>query len=222
MEDPFLLRHTNAAELHIIRHGDAIPETDEIIPGGIYDDLPLSAIGRVQAEAVGERLNKISFDAIYSSPLKRCLQTAAPLVQRTGLQPTIIPGIKEIQQGELFSLKDLDKAALTERLRERQEHVIRLAGTSGSWDSIEGSESSKAFRKRVVASLDEIARNHIGQRVAIFAHGGVVNAYVAEVLGLEKDFFYPAANTSITVVRVADNHRVLFVLNDFSHVVRHA
>ena len=51
MEDPFLLQRNHAAELFIVRHGDAIPGADEIIPGGIYDDLPLSRIGREQAIA---------------------------------------------------------------------------------------------------------------------------------------------------------------------------
>jgi broad specificity phosphatase PhoE len=53
-----------------------------------------------------------------------------------------------------------------------------------------------------------------------FAHGGVINAYVAEVLGLQKDFFFPAANTSITVVRAAGKHRVLYILNDVGHIKR--
>jgi hypothetical protein len=48
----------------------------------------------------------------------------------------------------------------------------------------------------------------------------VINAYVAEVLGLQKDFFFPAANTSITVVRASGKHRVLYVLNDLSHIKR--
>ena len=78
-----------------------------------------------------------------------------------------------------------------------------------------------AFRKRVVETLDEIAGNHIGQRVLAFAHGGVVNAYMAEVLGLQKDFFFPAANTSITVIKVLGKHRVLYVLNDIAHIKRH-
>jgi len=53
-----------------------------------------------------------------------------------------------------------------------------------------------------------------------FAHGGVINAYVAEVLGLKKDFFFPAANTSITIVRTSDKHRVLYVLNDIAHIMK--
>jgi probable phosphoglycerate mutase len=222
-QDPFLIRREHAAEIFIIRHGDAIPGEEEIIPSGIYDDLPLSRLGRAQALALAERLGSVHFDALYTSPLRRCQETAAPLAERIGLTPIIVPGLKEIHLGEIRSMpEDIENlAALTQALKERQNDIVRLAGATGNWNAIHGSESSKAFRGRVVEALDAIAGKHIGQRVAAFAHGGVVNAYVAEVLGLDKEFFYPAANTSITVVRVAGKHRVLYVLNDLSHVTPH-
>ena len=67
MEDPFLLQHNHAAELFIVRHGDAIPGADEIIPSGIYDDLPLSRIGREQAVALAERLRLVVLIDLDSS-----------------------------------------------------------------------------------------------------------------------------------------------------------
>lgn len=224
MDDPFLFQRANAAELFIVRHADAIPGEDEIIPSGIYDDLPLSRLGREQAQALAERLSSSSFDAMYSSPLRRCLETAAPLAELLGIKPVIIEGLKEIRLGNIRPLPNdgHDLAALTKALQERQVDIVRLAGEVGHFDVIPDSESSAAFRKRVVETLDEIARNHIGQRVLAFAHGGVVNAYVAEVLGLQKEFFYPAANTSITVVRVSGKHRVLYVLNDIGHIMRYS
>ena len=222
MEDPFLLKHINAAELFIVRHADAIPGADEIIPGGIYDDLPLSSIGREQARALAERLGSTSFNTIYSSPLKRCLETAAPLAERLGLEPVIVADLAEIRLGEVASLPQdgNDLEALTKALQARQLEIIRIAGTTGNWDAIAGSEPSKEFRKRVVRALDDIANHHIGERVLVFAHGGVVNAYAAEVLGLDREFFYPAANTAITVVRVSGTRRVLFVLNDLGHLAQ--
>lgn len=223
MEDPFLLRHNNAAELFIVRHADAIPAADEIIPGGVYDDLPLSQLGREQAQNLAERLSDTSFNAIYSSPLKRCLETAAPLAERLGLAPIIVPDLREIGLGNVLPLpedsKDLE--ALTRTLKARQLEMIHLAGSSGSWDSLGDNEPSKEFRRRVVEAMDDIANKHVGERILVFAHAGVINAYVAEVLGLEKDFFFPTANTSITVVRVRDRQRVLYVLNDLAHVRRH-
>ena len=223
MDDPFLFRHQNAAELWLIRHGDAIPGPEEIIPSGVYDDLPLSGVGREQASALAERLGEMRFDAIYSSPLKRCQQTAAPLAERLNLTPVIVPAITEIRIGEIRPLPDdlNDLQALTKALQERQIDIVRIAGEEGNWDAIKNSERSKDFRGRVVTAIDEIAGKHSGQRVLLFAHGGVINAYAADVLGLEKDFFFPCANTSITIVRAAGTRRVLYVMNDVAHVKRH-
>ncbi|MBO0795965.1 MAG: histidine phosphatase family protein, partial [Ktedonobacteraceae bacterium] len=59
-----------------------------------------------------------------------------------------------------------------------------------------------------------------GERVLIFSHGGVINAYAAEVLGLDRDFFFPSANTAITVVRASGTQRVLYTMNDIAHLHR--
>jgi probable phosphoglycerate mutase len=220
--DPFLLRRANAAELLLIRHGDAIPTADEIIPSGVYDDLPLSSIGRRQVHLLTERLKEQQFDAIYSSPLLRCQQTAEPLAKALGLTPIIVEGIREIRLGRIITLpepgpgEDLD--ILTKALHERQAEITRRAAREGNWDAVGDNEPSKAFRQRVVESIDAIAQQHIGQRVLVFAHGGTINAYAAEALGLERDFFFPCANTSITIVRANGTHRVVFTLNDVGHL----
>jgi 2,3-bisphosphoglycerate-dependent phosphoglycerate mutase len=220
--DPFLFQRQSAAELMLIRHGDAIPGPEEIIPSGIYDDLPLSQKGREQARAVAERLKNMRFDAAYSSPLRRCQETAAPLIEQSKLALTIIEGIKEVTLNEIIPMPTVKEGdnlvVLTKALQARQVEIIRGAGSTGSWDTLPGSESSKAFRKRVVDSIDEIANNHIGQRVVLFTHGGVINAYAAEVLGLDKEFFFPSANTSLTLVHVAGTKRVLYFLNDIAHL----
>ncbi len=224
MDDPFLFRSKNASELWLIRHGDAIPGPDEIIPSGIYDDLPLSKIGREQARSLAERLGETRFDAIYTSPLKRCQQTAAPLAERLNLTPVIVPDLREIYIGEIRPLPTdtNDLEALSKALQERQIDIVRIAGENGNWDAIKNSEPASEFRHRIITALDDIAANHGGQRVLVFAHGGVINAYAAAVLGLQKDFFFPCGNTSITVVRVAGSRRVLYVMNDIAHVKRHA
>jgi 2,3-bisphosphoglycerate-dependent phosphoglycerate mutase len=223
MNDPLLLRRAYAAELYLIRHGDAIPGPDEIIPSGIYDDLPLSKEGREQAQKLAERLRKTHFDAVYSSPLRRCQETAAPLLSHIDLKASIIDDIKEISGDGLVDLPKVqsgdDLEVLTKALQARQMEIIRLVGNSGRWDEISSQESSKDFRQRVITAIDGIAQQHIGERVLVFCHGGVINAYVADVLGLEIDFFFPCANTSITVVRVHPEKRVLYVLNDISHVL---
>src|SRR6266480_6934274 len=220
MIDPFLIDRSQAAELYLIRHADALPGADEIISGDTYHDLPLSRTGREQAQLLADRLKHGEFQAIYSSPLRRCLQTAAPVIEHLELTPTIIENLREIRLGRNVPLPDHDPALLAATLRELQRKTSRQAAVSGSWDTIPGSEGSKAFRERVVTAVDEIASHHIGERVLVFAHGGVINAYVAEVLGLDKDFFFPCGNTSITAVRATSELRVLFFLNDITHLQR--
>ena len=143
-------------------------------------------------------------------------------MERCANKQRIAEGLKEIKLGNIHPLPDdsQDLAALTKALKERQLDIVRVAGETGHWDAIPDSEQSIAFRKRVVETLDEIASKHIGQRIIAFAHGGVINAYIAEVLGLQKDFFFPAANTSITIVRASYKHRVLYVLNYIGHIMR--
>lgn len=220
--DPFLLRRSNAAEMFLIRHADAIPEADEIIPSGVYDNLPLSRVGREQAQLLAERLKDIRFDAAYSSPLRRCQETAAPLLKYLGLQLTLIEGLAELRIGEIRPIPVVQKGdnldILTKAIHERQLDIIRIVGLTGSWDSLTNSEPAQEFRQRVVGAIDEIAGRHIGQRILIFAHGGVINTYASEVLSINKDFFFPCANTSITVVRAWNDHRVVFTLNDVAHL----
>ncbi|WP_165423374.1 histidine phosphatase family protein [Ktedonosporobacter rubrisoli] len=222
MQDPFLARHEHAAELYLIRHGDAIPGPDEIIPSGIYNNLPLSQKGRSQAQALARRLKNVSFAAAYSSPLKRCLETGAPLLEQLDMQAILVEELKEVRLGSITPVPEFqqgdDLTPLTEALRARQAEIVRLAASTGTWDSIPNSEASRAFRQRIASALDEIAQRHIGERILVFAHAGVINAYAAEVLGLAKDFFFPCANTSITIVRAADQQRVLYVLNDIAHL----
>ncbi|MBA2680759.1 MAG: histidine phosphatase family protein [Ktedonobacteraceae bacterium] len=220
--DPFLFRRESATELYLIRHGDAIPGPDEIIPSGVYDDLPLSREGREQARKLAERLKNTRFDAAYSSPLRRCRETGEPLLRHLDLQPSIIDELKEIHIGDVVDILKVQEGdnrnALSQALQRRQVETVRIAASSGNWDTIGSDESSKGFRKRVVDAVDSIVERHRGQRVIVFCHGGVINAYAAEVLGLDKEFFFPTVNTSITIIRATTERRVLYVLNDVAHL----
>jgi broad specificity phosphatase PhoE len=217
---PFLSRKSGAAELYLIRHGDALPAGDEIVPGGTYDDQPLSQLGRQQAEAVTARLAALPFDAIYSSPYRRARETAAPLAERQSLEVQLEPGIREIRLGQVGEglPQGVSPDAYALALRERLDEIVRRVAASGYWSSIPNSEPSGEFRARVKTAIDRLAEHHVGQRVALFSHGGVINAYLAITLGLDRDFFFPPVNTSISVVRVKGETRVLLGLNDVCHL----
>ena len=217
---PFLSRKNGATEIYLIRHGDALPAGDEIVPGGTYDDQPLSQLGRQQAEAVAARLASIPFDVIYSSPYRRARETAAPLAHRQGLDVRIETEIREIRLGTVGGglPKSVSPDEYSAALRARLDEIVRLVAVSGYWSSIPGSEPSTDFRARISLAIDGLAARHAGQRMAVFSHGGVINGYLAITLGLERDYFFPVLNTSVSVVRVQGSRRVLVGLNDICHL----
>jgi probable phosphoglycerate mutase len=220
IEQPFMSRKSGATEIYLIRHGDALPAGDEIVPGGTYDDQPLSSLGRQQAAALASRLQNSAFDAIYSSNYRRARETAEALAQPRGLEVVIEPEVREIRLGQIGGglPKDVSNEEYAKALRARLDEIVRLVARSGYWSSIPGSEPAAEFRARILAAIDTLAARHAGQRIAIFSHGGVINGYLAQVLGLERDFFFPILNTSVSIVRVKGDRRVLLGLNDVCHL----
>ena len=79
-------------------------------------------------------------------------------------------------------------------------------------------ESSAAIRARMQEAVEAIVAAHPGARVALVSHAGAINAYLASLLGLTSDFFFPAGNTSISTVRARDGRRLLVSINDIAHL----
>lgn len=217
--DPFLNPKYGGTEIYLIRHADALPDVEELRPGD-YDAQALSALGRQQAGALAARLRDLRFDALYSSPLLRTRQTAAPLAEALGLMVEAVDDLREIALGRVGpALPDgATPDEVAAHLRDRLRDIALRAGETGSWGSIPGSEEPTSFRTRVADAHDALAARHPGGRIACFGHGGTINAYVATVLGLERDFFFPVANTAISIVRVKGDRRVVLSLNDVCHL----
>jgi broad specificity phosphatase PhoE len=217
--DPFLNPRYGATEIYLIRHGDAVPDPADLLPGD-YDDQNLSALGRRQAEALADRLREVRFDALYTSPLRRTRQTAEPLARALGLEPLVLEGLREIRLGGIgATLPDgATPAEVADNLRERLRLIAGRAAATGTWDSIPDSEPSAAFRARVVAAHEHAATRHPGGRIACFEHGGTINSFAAAVLGLQRDFFFPVANTAVSIVRLKGARRVVLALNDVAHL----
>lgn len=219
--DPFLSLKRGGTEVYLIRHADALPGAEELVAGG-YDDQALSELGRRQAAALAERLRALPLAAIYSSPLGRAVQTAAPTAHALGLEVQIDADLREVELGPIGpeAFAGATPGERAEALRARLRDIAVLALGSGKWSSIPGTEPSAHLRARVTQAVGRIAAAHPGQRVAIISHGGAINAYLAALLDIERDYFFPAANTAISVVRLKGEQRLLLTLNDIAHLQR--
>ena len=191
-------------ELLLIRH--ALPVRVELTEGPA--DPPLAELGHQQAKALADWLASEPIDAIYTSPLQRALETAAPLAAATGLGPVVDEDLAEYDRhaSEYIPMEEL-----------RAEGGERWEQAIADW-SLGGEEMTLWF-DGVVTAVERVVEAHPGQTVAIVAHGGVVNAYVAHVLGLGRRMFFEPAYTSISRVLAArSGHRQLRSVNETAHV----
>jgi 2,3-bisphosphoglycerate-dependent phosphoglycerate mutase len=70
----------------------------------------------------------------------------------------------------------------------------------------------------VVGAIDGIAATHAGHSVLVVCHAGVINAYLAEVLGIVRSTFTIIENTSVTLVRHGEGQRIILAVNDAHHL----
>lgn len=218
-DDPFLSLKNGGTEIYLIRHADALPAANEVADGG-YDDQALSELGRRQAEALAASIREVPLAAIYSSPIGRARETAAAVAAATGLEVRIEPEWREVELGPIGPALNsgISQEELSRLLKRRLAEIAAVAVTTGRWDSIPGSEPSAQLRARLTAAAHRLARQHRGERIAMVSHAGSINAYLAALLGLANDYFFPAANTSISIVRVKDQRHMLLALNDVHHL----
>lgn len=193
-------------EIILIRH--AIPVRKELETGPA--DPELSPAGHTQSELLADYLSSETIDAVYASPMRRARETAAPLARRLDLDVTIVDGVAEFDRNsEWYVPVEELKAANDPRWHEL---------VSGRWNGTDESETE--FVERVVSSVESIIDRHSSQRVAVICHGGVINAYVARILGLgnQRGFFYPNYTSIHRIAAARSGERSVVTLNETSHL----
>lgn len=193
-----------ATELLLIRHGQAEPlrPSEAFEPKDV--DLPLTERGLSQATALATRLQQRDVAAIYTSPLRRTRETAEVLAHALDLPISEDPRLREVEIAGVGSVGMHDLA--------------EIAIANGGWSHLRGTESSHDVRTRMQEALNAIVAARPGKRVAVVSHAGAINAYLASLLGLNSDFFFPAGNTSVSIVRARDALRLIVTINDIAHL----
>jgi probable phosphomutase (TIGR03848 family) len=165
--------------LLLIRHG----ENDWVGTNrlaGRTNGVHLNDKGRAQSARLTELLKDLPISAIYSSPLERCLQTAAPVAAALG-QPVIEEaGILEVDYGEWQGgdLKELSKLP--------EWHSVQHYPSSFRFP---GGETLYQTQSRAVWAIERIVQNHPNQLVALFSHGDVIRTALAHFMGTPLDLF---------------------------------
>jgi probable phosphoglycerate mutase len=205
----------DATEVLLVRHGasqDKIPgEAFEMVEG--HSDPALSPVGEQQAQAVAARLAQDPPAALFITLLQRTAQTAAPLAAATGLRPTVIPELSEVNLG------DWEGGEL--RIRSAKgDPLVAAIFEQQRWDVIPNAESAEAFAERTRAGLLRVVELTGPGRVAVaVVHGGVIGELARQATGAPRLAFVHAENTSISrVVVFGDGRWLLRSFNDTAHL----
>jgi broad specificity phosphatase PhoE len=195
-------------ELLLVRHAEPV----RVAPGSspAPADPGLTDRGRVQAMRLASWLDDEQLDALLASPLRRARETADLVGNTLGLDVEIVDGLMEYDA-------HADAYIPVEELRETRDHHWR-AMIEGRWEEL-GGEPPDQFRARIVPCVDEVIGRFPGCRVAAVCHGGVINVYLAALLGLERHLWFEPGYTSITRVAAArTGERSLVTLNETAHL----
>jgi broad specificity phosphatase PhoE len=202
--------------LYLIRHGkaDVRSSGEATTSRGVVADPPLDATGREQASLLARRLRRMPGPAaIYCSTLTRARQTIEPFVDETGVAVTYDESLAEWYAGD-WEFKEFE-----ELLAEHPEMPRRVLLQDPVFHLAPAGEPFDDFQRRVIDTIEVALGAHPDGDVWIVCHGGVINAYLSWILGLEgQDMFFLPPNTSINTVKVTGDRRTLWFLADDAHV----
>lgn len=179
-----------------------------------WTDSELTKMGHEQAKLVAKKLKDIKIDLLYSSSMKRTLQTARYIADVKGLPIVRTDKLKEINGGDWEGLKFEDLPELYKDAYETWEHRPHE-------HKMPNGESMDEFLARLIAEVETIIRNNLGKTVCVVTHGTAIKALMCFFLGkdLEEMALIPwYDNTSITVVEKEENRYTITIEGDASHL----
>jgi len=178
----------------LIRHS-LTPETGKRL-SSTDPDIPLSPEGRSLAEALGSSLAAVPLNAVYTSPHRRCVETATAVAKGRRLRPRVNRSFVEADYGKWLGrpLKSLY------RLKAWQELML----TPSRFRFPDG-ETLQEVQDRAVNGIESLASKHADGAIAISTHGDVVKVILAYYLGVPLDLSHriDPMPASVSVVDVS-------------------
>ncbi len=199
----------------LIRHGQTVWHSDGIERAEGRAEVDLDEIGVRQARATAARLNPWEISAIYSSPLKRALNTASIMAARRGSTAQPEPGLIDIDYGKWQGMTHQEAQADDPNLYGlwlKRPQLVTFPGGEGLAD----------VRKRVVSAVEALTPKHDGQTVVLVSHKVVIKVLLCHFLGLDDTHFwrFQQGFCTVNVVEVDGSSAVVHLINDACHLER--
>lgn len=161
--------------IYLVRHGATEWNHDKRAQG--HADIDLDAEGHRQAIAVAQELAHLEIDAVYTSDLKRAVDTARPIAETHGLEVRIDPAFREIDQGDWTGL----------HVDEIKQRWPEMWGPARHFTARPDGESPQQVRERALAGLTRVVSDVADGTAVVVSHGGTIRWIAAEALGYDDE-----------------------------------
>lgn len=200
--------------LLLCRHGESTWNAARRIQGQSPLAGGLSELGRRQAQRLAERLRSAGVDVLYSSDLRRALETAQEVGAVLGLRIRLDPRWREVDLG---LWQGLTGTQVQERWPEEWAAIQRGEDLPRG-----GGETYAQVQARATEALADLVRHHQGQTVVVVTHGGPIRLCVAAIDDEPIEKLYrrgvPITNTSVTTIQAQGTRFQLVTLADAAHL----
>ena len=143
--------------------------------GGGRIDMALSPLGEAHAQALADWFGSSPLDAVYTSPMLRVRQTAAPLLQARELEPVVLEELREVDFGDWTGFRWQE---IQERFGVAAFDWLEILENGG----IPNGESSVALKNRVRPCIQRIVDENPHRSVAVICHGGIIRVILSLLL----------------------------------------
>lgn len=199
-------------QLYLIRHTEAEGNRYRMMQG--HWDGEVTSLGLRQIDALSERFREIPTDAVYSSDLTRAVRTAEGIARIKGLPVRTDARFRELDLGPWES------QFFGNIIRQYPVETEHFLYEPEKWD-IPGAETMDDVASRACEALEEIARAHDGETVAIVSHGITIRCLLSRLLGLRlagEELLPIFKNTAVTKLSYEKGSFTVKYMGDASHV----
>ncbi|MFN3598114.1 MAG: phosphoserine phosphatase PspA [Aquificaceae bacterium] len=198
-------------KLYLVRHAES-----QWNPIGRYQGLldpELSERGKKQAKLLGKHFKNITLHAVYSSPLKRTMQTALSLVEGKNMEVIPDKRIIEIDHG-------LWSGMLVQEVQEKFPQQFKRWLEEPHKVSFEDGESLLQVYEKVKDFLNYVKEKHWGQTIALVSHTVPMRAMYCALLNIDLSRFWSFGcdNASYSLIHMERDRNVIIQLNITCHL----
>ena len=161
--------------IYLLRHGEVEHAATRRFIGHL--DVPLSALGERQCAAQGQRLRGAKLAAVFASDLERSRRSGELVGAPQGLQPTVLPALREMAMGGWEGLT-------AEEIRARDPEAFSRWMADLAEFPFPGGESLGDLLQRAWPVFEALTLTHVGRAIAVVAHGGTNPVLLCRALGV--------------------------------------